>query len=164
MTLLYDSSTPYDSATPYEGGTSGLRLIFTPPLVKDRPPFLPDSSELQKSLWLHYENRYRGVNVWILSDGSVVQDTATPENSNTDMSAVYPWDVNNAAAPYVTSVFIDSGADPQVASVHTVRHNPYPIANFYGGSSHVVTPVQSTLLANYTAHGIGYSDCLTPES
>jgi hypothetical protein len=104
------------------------------------------------------------VNVWILSDGSVVQDTATAENSNTDMSAVYPWDVNNAAAPYVTSVFIDSGADPQVASVHTVSHNPYPIANFYGGSSHVVTPVQSTLLANYTLFGIGYSGCLTPGS
>ena len=163
MTLIYDSSTPYDSATLYEGGSSTLRLIFTPPLVKDRPPILPEPHP-GNELWLHYENRYRGVNVWILSDGSVVQDTATPENSNTDMSAVYPWDVNNAAAPYVTSVFIDSGADPQVASVHTVRHNPYPIANFYGGSSHVVTPVQSTLLANYTAHGIGYSDCLTPES
>jgi hypothetical protein len=134
---------------------------FTPPLIQDRPTFNPDSTEIQKELWQHFENRIRGVNVWIMSDGSVVQDTATPENSNTDLSGVYPWDVNNAAAPYVTSVFIDSGANPQIPSVHTVSHNPYPVANFYGGSSHTITSAQATLLTDYTAFGTGYADCIT---
>lgn len=134
-------------------------IIFTPPLVKDRPPILPEPHP-GNELWLHYENRYRGVNVWILSDGSVVQDTATAENSNTDMSGIYPWDVNNPAAPYVTSVFIDSGANPQVASVHTVSHTVYLVAYFYGGSSHTITAAQGTLLTNYTAFGTGYGGCI----
>lgn len=134
---------------------------FTPPLYKYVPPYLPDSSELEKSLWRHFENRERGVNVWILSDGSVVQSDPTPENSNTDMSAVYPWDVNNAAAPYVRSIFIDAGARPQIPSEHDVSHNPYPVANFYGGASHSVTAAQATLLTNYTAYGSGYADCIS---
>lgn len=134
---------------------------FTPPLVKDRPPFLGDSTQAQKDLWRHYENRERGVNVWIMSDGSVVQDTATPENSNTDMSGVYPWDVNNPSAPYVTSVFIDSGANPQVPSAHTTSHSVYPVAFFQGGTTTPITTAQVTLLTNYTAYGTGYAGNIT---
>jgi len=134
---------------------------FVTPLRKDRPPFLPDSTELQKSLWAHFENRERGVNIWVMSDGSVVQDTATPENSNTNMTGVYPWDVNNPLAPYVRSIYIDPGANPQVPSEHDVSHNPYPVAFFSGGSSHTITAAQVTLLTNYTAFGIGYSGNIT---
>jgi hypothetical protein len=160
--ILYDQAdVGYDAPeVPYDGSFT-VGLLFTPPLVKDRPPFLPDSTELEKSLWLHFENRYRGVNVWILSDGNVVQDTATAENSNTDMSPIYPWDVNNPAAPYVRSIFINAGARPQVATEHDVAHNPYPVAYFSGGSTHLVTQAQATLLTSYTEHGIGYFDCLT---
>ena len=57
--------------------------------------------------------------------------------------------------------FIDPGADPQVPTIHTVSHNPYVVAKFYGGRTYSVTAAQATLLANYTAHGIGYSDCLS---
>jgi len=78
------------------------------------------------------------------------------------MTDVYPWDVNNPAAPYVRSIFIDSGANPQVATEHVVVHTVYPVANFYGGSSYPITTAQYTLLLNYTAHGAGYADCLTP--
>jgi hypothetical protein len=129
---------------------------FTPPLVKDRPTFLPDSTQAQKDLWRFFENRLRGVNVWILSDGSVVQDTATPENSNTDMSAIYPWDTNNPKAPFVVAYYIDPGVRPQVSTAHTTSHNPYPVAFFSGGSSHPITAAQVTLLTNYVAHGTGY--------
>ena len=132
---------------------------FTPPLVKDRPTYNPDSTPVEKELWRHFENRERGVNVWILSDGSVVQDTATAENSSTDMSNVYPWDVNNASAPYVTSVYIDAGAN--VPSVHTTSHSVYPVAFFSGGSSHEITAAQVTLLTGYTAHGTGYGGNIT---
>ena len=160
MSLAYDSSIFYDSVVFYDGAVD-TGTMFTPPWVRDRPPFLPDSSELQKSLWLHFEARLRGVNVRILSDGNVVTDTATPENSNTDMSSIYPWNPDSPAAPYVTSYFIDSGANPQIPSVHTVSHTPYPVAFFSGGSTHPVTEVQATLLNDYTLFGTGYSDCLS---
>ena len=39
-----------------------------------------------------------GGNVFILSDGSVVQDTATPENSNTNIPL--PWITNDPSGPY----------------------------------------------------------------
>jgi len=143
----------------FSGGAYGTN--FTPPLIQDRPPFNPDSTELQKELWLHFENRIRGVNVWIMSDGSIVQDTASPENSNTDLSGVYPWDVNNPAAPYVRSIFIDSGADPQIPSEHDVSHDPYPVQFFSGGSTHVVSEATAAMLGDYTNFGNGYSDCLT---
>ena len=130
---------------------------FTPPLVQDRPPFLPDSTEMEKSLWRHFENRIRGVNVWIMSDNSVVQDTATAENSNTNLSGVYPWDVNNAKAPYVRSIYIDGGASPQSPTEHDTAHSVYPVAFFPGGSTSPVTSAQATLLSNYTAFGTGYS-------
>jgi hypothetical protein len=133
---------------------------FTPPLVKDRPPFLPETPEIAKELWQHFENRIRGVNVWIMSDGSVVQDTATPENSNTDMSGVYPWNPSDPSGPYVRSIYIDSGANPQVATEHDVSHPVYPVTFFAGGSSYVLTSAQVTLLTNYTSFGTGYADCI----
>src|ERR1035437_6274271 len=157
---VYDSTASYDSVDLYDVGGVGTYL-FTPPLVKDRPTFLEDSSQAQKDLWRHYELRYRGVNVWILSDGSVVQDTTTSENSNTDMSGVYPWDVNHPAAPYVRSIFIDAGVRPQVATEHDTAHAVYPVAFFAGASTYPVTAAQATLLADYITFGTGYGDCLT---
>lgn len=138
-----------------------MAYFFTPPLVKDRPPFLPDSTELEKSLWQHFENRVRGVNVWIISDGSVVQDTATPENSNTDMTPVYPWNPSNPSGPYVTSVFVPALPATQVATVTTVKHTTWPVAFFPGGSTSPITTAQYNLLLNYTAFGAGYADCLS---
>ena len=135
--------------------------IFTPPLIKDVPAYLPDSTQDQKDLWRHYEQRIRGVNVWILSDGNVVQDTATPENSNTDTTAVYPWNPNDVSGPYVTSYYIDPGANPQIPSTHTTSHSVYPVAFFPGGSSTTITPAQVTLLTNYTSHGVGYAGRIT---
>jgi hypothetical protein len=160
MPTAYDTSGTYDSAGLYDTGLA-VASTFTPPLVQDRPTFLPDSTEMEKGLWQHFENRIRGVNVWILSDGSVVQDTATVENSNTNMSNIYPWNPNDPDEPYVTSVYIDAGANPQIPSVHTTSHNPFPVAFFAGGSSYSVTPAQVTLLTNYTAFGTGYADRLT---
>lgn len=161
VTLVYDSSTTYDSATPYEGGVA-TGFFFTPPLVKDRPPFNPDSTPMEKSLWAHFENRLRGVNVWIMSDGSVVQDTATAENSNTNMSEVYPWNPSNPGGPYVTSVYILPGANPQIPTAQTVSHSVYPVTFFAGASTYPVTTAQYELLLNYTEFGNGYGDCLTP--
>ena len=138
-----------------------MASYFSPPLIKDRPPFLPDSSELEKSLWAHFENRIRGVNVWIISDGSVVQDTATPENSNTNMTPVYPWNPDAPSAPYVTTVMVPALPAAQVATVTTVSHATYPVAFFPGGSTSPITEAQYNLLLDYTEFGTGYSDCLS---
>lgn len=135
--------------------------FFTPPLVKDRPTFLPSSTEIQKELWRHFENRQRGVNVWQMSDGSFVQDTATAENSNTDMSGIYPWNPNNPSGPYVRSIYIDAGANPQVATEHDVSHAVYPTDFFPGGSKRQITQAQYNALIAYTAHGTGYADSVT---
>jgi cytoskeletal protein RodZ len=128
---------------------------FTPPLVADRPPISPEEHP-GNSLWRHFQNRNRGVNVWILSDGTVVQDTATAENANTNMTPVYPWDVNNAAAPYVTTHYVPALPAAQVGITTTVSHNPYPVANFYGGSTYSITDAQYTTLS-----AAGYTTSLT---
>ena len=138
------------------GGT-----FFTPPLVKVVPPYGPDSTQAQYDLWRHFENRERGVNVWILSDGSVVQSDPTPENSNVDMSNILPGDSLLGDQPYVTSIFIDPGADPQVPTIHTVSHNPYVVQKFYGGRTYSIDNATYNLLVNYTAHGTGYADCMS---
>ena len=164
MTLIYDSTTTYDSITPYEGGSTTIGTIFTPPLVKVVPPFLPDSSNAERELWRHYENRYRGVNVWLMSDSSVRQSDPTPENSNTSMVGIFPWDPFNPTAPYVRSIYIDPGANPQSPTEHDTVHNPTVVAYFAGASSYNVTVAVATLLANYTEYGTGYSDCLSPGS
>lgn len=109
---------------------------------------------------MHYESRERGVNVWILSDGSVVQSDPTPENSNTNLGNVYPWDPFNPSAPYVRSIFIDSGANPQSPTEHDVSHSPYVVAYFQGGCTYSLTSAQVTLLTNYTSFGTGYADCI----
>lgn len=163
MTILYDDAgTLYDADIPYEGGASTTQYLFTPPLVADRPTYDEDSTPLQKSLWLHFENRLRGVNVWQMSDGTFRQDTATTENSNTDLSGVYPWNPSNPGGPYVTSVYILPGANPQIPSVQTVSHSVYPVAFFAGASTYPITQAQYELLVNYTAFGTGYLDCITP--
>lgn len=135
--------------------------VFTPPVVKLVPTFLEDSTQDQHDLWQHYENRERGVNVWILSDNSVVQSDASPENSNTDMTAVYPWNPFDPAAPYVTSYYIDPLPATQVPTAHTTSHDVYPVAFFQGGASTPVTPAQVTLLTDYTAFGTGYGGCIS---
>jgi hypothetical protein len=165
MTITYDSSTTTydDSLVTYEGSSgASTGWLFTPPNIKVEPNITIDSTALQNSLWLHYELRERGVNVWILSDGSVVQSDPSPENSNTNLSNVYPWDPFNPSAPYVTSVFIDAGANPQSPTVHTTSHSPYVVAFFAGASSYPVDQATYELLLNYTAFGLGYSSCLTP--
>ena len=136
--------------------------FFTPPTIQDRPAYLPDSTPDQVELWRHFENRVRGVTVWQMSDNSFVQETATPENSNTNTTNVYPLDPNNPSAPYVRAIYIDVNANPQVATEHDTAHSVWVVATFYGGTqNNVITLAQYNLLLNYTAHGTGYADCLS---
>ena len=137
------------------------QYFFTPPVAQIRPTFLPDSTELQKSLWSHFANYYQGVNCWLMSDGSVVQSYPTPENSNDNLSNVYPWNPDAPSAPYVTTVMVPALPAAQVATVTTVSHTTYPVAFFPGGSTSPITEAQYNLLLDYTEFGTGYSDCLS---
>jgi hypothetical protein len=94
---------------------------FTPPQVYDNPPILPDSVGPAKRLWRYFSNRARYVNVFALSDGSFVQDTATTENSNTNIP--YPYNPYDPSAPYSSTVYHDYTLKKQV--VENVSQNPW---------------------------------------
>lgn len=96
---------------------------FTPPVVFDRPSFTPDSTPVQQALFKYLQpaNYYgRYVQVFALSDGSFVQDTATPENANTNVP--YPWDPNDASAPFVTTTYYNLAVTPPVRVTDEQAH------------------------------------------
>lgn len=121
---------------------------FTPPQVKDNPPILPDSQGPARRLWRYFPNRARYVVVFALSDGTFVQDTATNENSNTNIP--YPYNPYDPAAPYSTSYYIDFEKKPPVPTVSTVSQNPYVTKVYLG-----VTQVSTSEAAALTAAGYG---------
>ena len=98
---------------------------FTPPKVYDNPPILPDARGLANRLFRYFPNRARYVTVFALSNGTFVQDTATPENSNTNIP--YPYNPYDPSAPYVTSYFINYEVSPPVPTHTSVSQNPYII-------------------------------------
>ena len=121
---------------------------FTPPTVYDDPPILPDSRGLANRLFRYFPNRARYVAVFALSDGTFVQDTATAENSNTNIPYPYnPWD---PSAPYVTSWYTDYEANPPVLTHTSVSQNPY-ITKVYEGREYVT----ATEVAALTSAGYG---------
>ena len=121
---------------------------FTPPQVFDNPPILPDSRGLANRLFRYFPNRARYVAVFALSDGTFAQDTATAENSNTNIPYPYnPWD---PSAPYVTSWYTDYEATPPVLTHTSVSQNPY-ITKVYEGREYV----SDTEVAALTAAGYG---------
>lgn len=138
-----------------------MTYLFTPPLTKDRPPILPDSTPDQIALWRHFENRERGVNVFKLQDGSYVQDTATEENSNTNVP--YPINFNEPTAPYVRSTYVPASPAPQVLTEVDVSHTNPCISVYLGGHSYEVDDAEAAALTAYTAFGTGYADCLVEQ-
>ena len=90
--------------------------------------------------------------VFALSDGTFVQDTATPENSNTNIPYPYnPWD---PAAPFATSYYINYEVSPPVPTVTTVSQNPW-IAKVYQGTMYVTDAEAAALTA------AGYGDLVS---
>jgi hypothetical protein len=125
---------------------------FTPPKVKDNPPILPDSKGLERRLWRYFPNRPRYVLVFLLSNGTFVQDTATPENYNTNIP--YPYNPYDPSAPYSTSYYIDYEAKPPVKAVSNVSQDPY-VAKVYMNAC-FVTAAEATALTN-----AGYGACIS---
>ena len=121
---------------------------FTPPTVYDNPPILPDVRGLANRLFRYFPNRARYVTVFALSDGTFVQDTATPENSNTNIPYPYnPWD---PSGPFVTSYFVDYTVNPPRQTHTSVSQNPY-ITKVYQEPS----TITSAEVAALTSAGYG---------
>jgi hypothetical protein len=121
--LTYDSGITYDSNASYDLGTTGL--YFFTPTVQDEPPFLPDSTFTQIGLWRHYAPGIRGVTVFLLNDGTYVQDTATPGHDNVNVP--YPINFNNPGAPIVQTTNWDG-------TVIDTFIDPYVVRQYFGGT------------------------------
>jgi hypothetical protein len=121
---------------------------FTPPNAQDNPAFLPETAGPAYGLFRHYTNRLRGINVFLLSDGSYVQDTASPENSDTNIP--YPWNVDDPGGPYV------DGNNWDNTPIRAFQ-DPYIVKVYYGGHE---VPVTTDEAASLTA--AGYGALITP--
>ncbi len=122
---------------------------FTPPVVNDRPPYNPDSGQVEQALFKYFGTYYgRYVQVFALSDGSFVQDTATPENADTNVP--YPWNPNDASAPYSVTTYVDLAATPPAIVVDEIAHDPWILWMIDRP-----TPVTTATAAALTAAGYG---------
>lgn len=174
-------------AGPYGGGpgsatsvTGSALAIFLTPQVRDRPPYLPDSSARQVGLMRHFENRLRGVLVWERNDGTYVVDTVCNYEAAmtqpaayissdpigpdltadfqglTDSNVNYPWNPKpgstNSTIPgaYAFNTNWDQ-------TTETFTLNPYLVQWWQGGAENVITQAQALQL---TAAGFG--DCIGP--
>ena len=125
---------------------------FTPPVAYDNPPFPLASGEDKTYMLDKYRlPMARGVNVYLLSDGTYVQDVGTPENSN---AAVPPQ-----------PLMPDQGEVPNIISRAIIRHDmpetvttitPYVVKCYFGGHANQITSAEAAALTAYTAHGTGY--------
>jgi hypothetical protein len=75
-------------------------VSFSPPSQSTLPPILPESTGLPRRLFRHYGNGREGINVYILSDGTVTE-------TDPDATSVF-WgaeDMTRTTEPYVVMVF-----------------------------------------------------------
>ena len=158
------------------GGTAPTPYwIFQTPTVADEPPFLPDSTEVQKGLWRHYAPGVRGVTVFLLNNGTYVQDTATPGfaatiynqdisynadlayagvpgtfSAHNNVNVPYPINFNYPGAPIVETTNWDG-------SVIQTFIDPYVVKEYFGGTMNVITAAEVTALT-----AAGYGSYITP--
>ena len=110
---------------------SGAIYTFTPPTVQDVTRIWGHSND---RLWRWYKPFVRGVNVYVLEDGTVVQDTPTPQNANSNVP--YPIMAPDNTVAQVWSVF---------GNVNSKVPNPV-VMEFYGGPTYTVPAVVAQLL------------------
>lgn len=153
--------------------------LFLTPQVRDRPPYLPDSTRQQTGLMRHFENRLRGVLVWEVNDGSYRVDTPcnyeaaqtqpaaffSDDPMGPDLTAdfpgltnandAYPWNPfpgsTNSTTPgsYAYNVNWDQTTQDFIL-------NPYNINWWQGGAENVITQAQAIALTE-----AGFGDCIS---
>lgn len=154
--------------------------LFLTPQVRDRPPYLPDSSMAQVGLMRHFENRLRGVSVWEVSDGTYRVDTpCNYESAQTQPAAgfsddpcgpdetatmpgltnsndAYPWNPfpgsTNSSTPgsYAYNTNWDQTTQDFIL-------DPYNINWWEGGAENIITQEQAVALTQ-----AGFGDCIGP--
>jgi len=121
-----------------------ITYTFTPPVANIVPPFLPETRGLQYLLFRYMPTRERGVNVYVLSDGTFAQDYPTPENQNTNFPL--PYNPTEPNAPYVQWNDVNG-------NLYT-KTLPVRIENiFLGGHVYVIDESMATKLSD-----AGYGD------
>ena len=159
--------------------------IFLTPQVRDRPPYLPNSSRREIMLMRHFENRLRGVLVWLRNDGTYCVDTICnyeaaqtqpaafisddpigpdwdPPGGSTEFQGLNDSNVNYPWNPYpgTTNSTIPGSFAYNVNWDRTTQDfilDPYMIQWWEGGAENVITQEQALAL---TAAGFG--DCIGP--
>jgi hypothetical protein len=145
----YDEIRSYDAASSYDGpdGPSSSPNAFFTPRTLVNPPYLPDTPVGPAlSLFRHYTPREMGVNVFLLSDLTLVQDFATPENQNTNVP--YPYDATSGLPPIpFARVYAFTGVETDF------NIDPYIVKVYYGGHYCPITADEIALLtaAGYAA-------------
>ncbi len=86
-----------------------------------------------------------------------MQDTASTENSNTNIP--YPYNPYDPSSPYSTSYYVDYTRYPTRQEKNVVSQNPY-ITKVYLAPT-TITAAEKTALTNYTAYGVGYGGLIT---
>ena len=138
---------------------------LTMPSVRVVPPFLPDTTGQAFALFRHYELRKRGVNIFVLSDQSVVTDYAVelsvgPPAVYSTVGSPYPW--NSTQSPIDPTNPATGGEQPPVKGsfpyIHVdnplvspevleVSTSPYCVSFFRGGvTSYLISDAMYAIL------------------
>lgn len=125
MALNLDAHISLDTPNFTLDGQGG-GLVFSPPVLFDMGPINPDTQGLQRALFRHYKPHGRGVNVWVLPDGT--------------MTEIQPY-------PLVTPDDLREGNLP-IGNATQVTYTKV----WYGGHDYPVTDAE---IAQLTAAGYG---------
>lgn len=136
--LTYRNPNRYRSNFTYRGiGPLPSRPSFTPPTDQIVPPIYIDppdpyypSDPLMQRLMAHYENQFRGRNVFLLSDGTFTEEQ--PPN----------WNADDPIAPYATVFDATSGA----VVVTEFDQIPYVVKVYWGGVDNPISSAEATAL------------------
>jgi hypothetical protein len=140
--VIYDDDGAYDFTDTYDG-TSAFATFMPPTAEGILPPYLPTTTGPALGLFRHYKPYDAGVNVFLLSDGTYVQNYATAENANT--SIPYPINFYEPGAPF-SRVIDFTGVESDTTQ------DPYVVKVYYGAHANVITQAEAIAL---TAAGYG---------
>jgi hypothetical protein len=115
--------------------------------VYDNPPILPETRGIQRALYKYAPNGPRHVRVYLLSNNTFVQDTATDENSNTDIPQ--PYNINEPHGLISSETHYDYELEEQVV---TEQYLPVWVAKTYASAPQEVSVGEAAML---TAAGYG---------
>lgn len=120
---------------------------FEPPVAKIVPPYLAETRGLQYLLFRYMPTTYRGVNVYVLSDGTFAQDYPTPENQNTNFPL--PFNPTEPNAPYAQWTNIDGTLSSKTLPVRIEKI-------YLGGHIYEISAGEAQKLSD-----AGYADRIT---